>query len=122
MSKKILKKRLLAKRRQIRTRAKILGTAERPRLAVFRSLKHISAQIIDDQTGKTLVSFSDQKLSDTDRKGKKPLEIATVVGKKMAEMAQEAGIKKIVFDRRSYKYHGRVKALAEAVREVGIEF
>ncbi|MBU0569789.1 MAG: 50S ribosomal protein L18 [Candidatus Uhrbacteria bacterium] len=122
MSKKILKKRSLAKRRQIRTRAKISGTAERPRLAVFRSLHHISAQIIDDQIGKTLASFSDQKLTDTDRKGKKPLEIAAVVGQKLAQTAQEAGIKKIVFDRRSYKYHGRVKALAEAVREVGIEF
>lgn len=122
MSKKILKKRALAKRRQIRTRAKISGTAERPRLAVFRSLRHISAQLIDDQSGKTLISFSDQNLSDADRKGKKPIEIATAVGKKLAQAAEKAGVAKIVFDRRSNKYHGRVKALAEAVREVGIEF
>jgi len=122
MSKKILKKRALAKRRQIRTRAKISGTAERPRLAVFRSLRHISAQLIDDQSGKTLISFSDQKLSDTDRKGKKPIEIAAAVGQKLAQVAEKAGVAKIVFDRRGYKYHGRVKALAEAVREVGIEF
>ena len=122
MSKKILKKRSLAKRRQVRTRAKISGTAERPRLAVYRTLRHISVQVIDDLLGKTLVSVSDRDLSEAERKGKKPVEVAAAVGKMLGQKATEAGVSQVVFDRRSNKYHGRVKALAEAVRETGLEF
>lgn len=112
-------KRLNLLRRAHRTRAKVRGTSERPRLSVYRSLRHISAQVIDDSTGKTLVSANDVKM---DRSGKKPVEIAAAVGAEIAKSAKAAGITAIVFDRGGYKYHGRVKALADAAREGGLEF
>lgn len=120
MSKAILKKRTTAKRRQIRSRAKIMGTAKRPRLAVERTLRHVRAQVIDDVKGVTLVAASDEELKDA--KGKPGVEVATQVGKLVAEKAVKAGIKTVVFDRRSNKYHGRIRALAEAAREGGLEF
>ncbi len=115
----IKKKRKIAFLRARRVRSKIRGTAECPRLSVFRSLKSISAQIIDDQTGKTLVSSSDKKL---DTKGKSGVEKASLVGEDISKKAIKAGIKKVVFDRGSSAYKGRVKALAEASRNGGLEF
>lgn len=121
MNKKIENKRKLAERRRVRTRAKLHGTAKRPRLSVFRSLKHLSVQAIDDDARKTLFAVSDKHLPETERKGKKPIQIAEALGKLTAEKAKEAGIKEVVFDRGSFKYHGRVKALAEAAREAGLK-
>lgn len=103
----------------MRTRSKVSGTPERPRLSVFRSLKHISAQVIDDTKGKTLVSSSDMK---KESKGKKPAEIAALIGAEIAAKAKEAGITKVAFDKGPYLYHGRIKALAEAAREGGLDF
>ncbi len=111
------------KRRHRRIRAKISGTAVRPRLNVFRSSEHIYAQVIDDEAGRTLVSAStvDAGLrSDLDGKTKK--EQATAVGKAVAERAKAAGIETIVFDRGGYLYHGRIKALADGAREGGLKF
>ncbi|MBU0732387.1 50S ribosomal protein L18 [Patescibacteria group bacterium] len=116
MSNKEIEKKLKKQRRAKRTRAKIHGTEKLPRLAVSRSIKHISCQLIDDDTGKTIVSVSDKGL-----KGNKT-EVAKQVGTKMAELAVKNKIGSIVFDRRDKKYHGRVKALAEAVREGGVKF
>jgi ribosomal protein L18, bacterial type len=104
-------------RRHARTRARMSGTAERPRLIVFRSNMNIYAQMIDDSTGKTLVSFNDLKI----KKGTKT-ERASEVGKAVAESAKKAKIETCVFRRNGYKYHGRVKALAEAAREAGLKF
>ncbi len=115
--KEILAKRARAVRRARRVRATIRGTAERPRLSIFRSQKHISAQVIDDVAGKTLVSANDKGMDN-----KKPLEIAALVGTAVAEAAKKAGVATVLFDRGSYLYHGRVKALAEAAREAGLEF
>lgn len=110
-------KRERAARRAARVRAVIRGTAERPRLSVFRSQKHISAQIIDDVAGKTLASAQDGKLSKLS-----PLERAQEVGKNAAEAAKKAGVTTVIFDRGSYLFHGRVKALAEAARAAGLQF
>jgi len=93
----------------------------RPRLVVFRSLKHISAQIIDDTEGKVLVSATSLKLKSLKKKNTK-IENAAEIGKMIAKRAQEKNIKKIVFDRSGYKYHGRIKALAEAARKEGLIF
>ena len=118
MTKKEIKaKRARAQRRAARVRSQIRGTAERPRLTVFRSQKHISAQMIDDVSGRTLVSAQDVKLEKLS-----PLERAQHVGKEIAERAKQAGITEIVFDRGAYLFHGRVKALAEAAREAGLQF
>ena len=104
-----------------RIRQRIAGTAERPRLAVFRSVKHIYAQVIDDRAGHTLVSASsNEKKSVTSSGGN--VAGAKEIGKLVAERAKEKGIKKVVFDRGGYLYHGRVKALADAAREAGLEF
>lgn len=115
--KEILAKRARAVRRAKRVRSTIQGTAERPRLSVFRSLRHISAQLIDDVQGRTLASASDMKMADG-----KPLERAQKVGTELAASAKKAGVTTVVFDRGSYLYHGRVKALAEAAREAGLVF
>lgn len=105
----------------VRIRRKVRGTPERPRLAVFRSLKHIYAQVIDDAAGKTLVAASsDEKNSPVAGGGN--LEGARQVGQMVAARAKENGIVKVVFDRGGYLYHGRVKALAEAARKAGLEF
>ena len=106
----------LRKRRHTRVRAKVAGTAERPRLVVFRSLKHVSAQLVDDVQQKTLMTVTDSGLT-----GKKT-EKSVGVGKRVAEQAKAAGITKVVFDRGGYQYHGRVKAVAEGAREGGLEF
>lgn len=108
-------------RKHARVRAKISGTASRPRLAVFRSLSHIYAQVIDDESGKTLVSASSlEKALELSNGGN--IDAAKVVGKAIAERAQKAGIDTVVFDRGGYVYHGRVAALAEAAREAGLQF
>ena len=104
-----------------RIRQRVSGSPERPRLAVFRSLKHISAQVIDDQSGHTVVSASSvEKKAGIGSGGN--VAGAKQVGKLLAQRAQEKGIKKVVFDRGGYLYHGRVKALADAAREAGLEF
>jgi len=104
-------------------RVTVNGTPERPRLSVFRSLRHITAQVIDDTAGKTLVSAStlDAEL-EAQVKGLKKTDQAKLVGKTLAERAKKAGVKAVVFDRGGYKYHGRIKALAEASREGGLDF
>jgi|ERR1700746_2443734 large subunit ribosomal protein L18 len=103
-----------------RIRSRVAGTQERPRLAVFRSLNHIYAQVIDDQQGHTLVAAAS---TEKDLKGKGGnVEGAKAIGKAVAERAKEKGIKRVVFDRGGYLYHGRVKALADAAREAGLEF
>jgi large subunit ribosomal protein L18 len=103
-----------------RIRRKLRGTGERPRLAVFRSLAHIYAQIIDDAQGKTLVSASSADKAHRTNGGN--LAAAKAIGKAVAERAKEQGISKVVFDRGGYQYHGRVKALADAARAAGLEF
>jgi large subunit ribosomal protein L18 len=111
------------KKRHLRVRKNVVGTAERPRLNVFRSLQHIYAQVINDTTGTTLASAStmDKEISATVKFGGN-IEAASVVGKAVAKRALEQGIKKVVFDRGGYIYHGRVAALAAAAREAGLEF
>ncbi|MGI6036809.1 MAG: 50S ribosomal protein L18 [Limnochordia bacterium] len=110
-------------RRHIRVRQKISGTPEKPRLAVFRSLKHIYAQVIDDLNGQTLVSASTLEPQLRGEVAELPgKEAAKVVGKAIAERALEKGIKTVVFDRGGYIYHGRVAALADGAREGGLEF
>jgi large subunit ribosomal protein L18 len=131
-------------RRHERVRERVVGTPQRPRLCVFRSLKHIYAQIIDDQAGRTLVAASDLETDlrlPTDGKkparskksvtrsesapgaqGKAKKDVAGLVGGLLARRALERGIKMVVFDRGGYRFHGRVKALAEAARETGLEF
>ncbi len=112
--------RLLRRRRSIRH--KIMGTAERPRLTVFPSGKHIYAQVIDDMTGQTLASSS--TLGKTGVAGDKTANIdaAKAVGKSVAEKAKAAGVTKVAFDRNGRMYHGRIKALADAARESGLDF
>ena len=112
------------KRRHWRVRSRLTGTTERPRLTVFRSNKYIYAQVIDDTTGRTLVSAnSQQKDLQGTLDGKFcTVDAAKLVGKTLAEKAKGNGISKVSFDRGPYKYHGRVKALADAAREAGLEF
>src|SRR6202790_961051 len=106
-----------------RVRTKVSGTTERPRLCVYRSLGHIYAQVIDDRTGKTLVSASSvDGETKKNLKGGGNVAAAKVIGKAVAERAKAAGVQKVVFDRGGYKYHGRVKALADAAREGGLQF
>jgi len=102
-----------------RIRRKLAGTGERPRLNVYRSLNHIYAQVIDDQKGETLVSASTLK---SKAKTGGNIAAAREIGKAVAELAVKQGIKKVVFDRGGYLYHGRIKALADAAREAGLEF
>lgn len=109
--------------RHLRVRNKISGSSTRPRLAVFRSLKHVYAQIIDDTHGMTLASTStlDQNIK-AEKEGKSKTDISELVGTNMAKQAKKKGIKQVVFDRGGYKYHGRVKVLAEAARKGGLIF
>jgi large subunit ribosomal protein L18 len=104
-------------RRHLRVRKKVTGTAERPRLVVFRSLKHISAQLVDDVARRTIAT-----VTSTDLLSGKKTDKSTEVGKRIAAKAKSAGITKVVFDRGGYKYHGRVKAVADGAREAGLEF
>lgn len=110
-------------RRQLRVRSRIAGNAERPRLAVFRSLKHIYAQIVDDSSGRTLVAAStvEPDVRSQVKSGGNKL-AAEVVGKALGEKATAKGITKVAFDRRHYKYHGRIQALADAARKAGLSF
>ncbi|NJN15977.1 MAG: 50S ribosomal protein L18 [Oscillochloris sp.] len=110
-------------RRHRRLRKRVNGTTERPRLNVFRSNQHIYAQVIDDVVGNTIVaaSTSEKAWAEGDN-GKTKSEQAAIVGRLVAERALKAGVTKVVFDRGGYKYHGRVKALAEAAREAGLSF
>lgn len=110
-------------RRHKRIRKKVFGLSERPRLSVYRSLNHIYAQIIDDYKGNTLVSASSLDRDLTSHKGHRGnVAMAKKVGELVAKRAADKGIKKVVFDRSGYLYHGRIKALAEAAREAGLEF
>jgi large subunit ribosomal protein L18 len=107
----------------LRVRTRVTGTPERPRLCVYRSLQHIYAQVIDDRTSRTLVAASSlDKAMRQQMKGGGNIAAAKVVGKALAERARAAGIELVVFDRGGYKYHGRVKALADAAREAGLKF
>jgi large subunit ribosomal protein L18 len=105
------------RRRHRRVRKKIIGAPERPRLAVYRSNRHIYAQVIDDVAGRTLVSAS----SLADASDGNPREVARAVGRAVAERARGAGIERVVFDRGGFRFHGRVEALAEGAREGGLE-
>lgn len=110
-------------RRHNRVRRKVSGSPERPRLNVYRSLEHITAQVIDDTVGNTIVSASSLEAALHEQvEGKNKVEQAKVIGKVLAERAKEKGIEKVVFDRGGYRYHGRIKALADASREGGLEF
>ncbi len=115
------KKDMRRSRRRVGIRKRVIGTGERPRLAVFRSLNHIYAQVIDDLTGRTLASASTaDKGAGEGATGNSPA--AAAVGKRLAERAKAAGISQVVFDRGGFRYHGRVKALADAAREGGLQF
>ena len=123
---KLRKSRFLQrKRRHQRVRNKVVGTAERPRLVVFRSLKHIEGQLVDDDTGRTLTGLSttgaDLRSIEVEGSNRR-VEHARAAGKLLAERAKANGIGSVVFDRGGYKYHGRVKAFAEGAREGGLEF
>lgn len=110
-------------RRHVRVRKRVRGMPERPRLTVFRSLRNIYAQIVDDSEGKTMCSASSLSKEVGSQGGRGPkVGLSREVGKAIAEKALKKGIKKVVFDKGGYRYHGRVKALAEAAREAGLEF
>jgi large subunit ribosomal protein L18 len=110
-------------RRHARVRKRVSGTGAKPRLAVFRSLSHIYAQVIDDVERRTLASASDIEASLRDQAtGKRKADVAELVGSLVAQRAREKGITAVVFDRGGYPFHGRVKALAEAAREAGLQF
>jgi large subunit ribosomal protein L18 len=108
--------------RHRRLRKKLVGTTERPRLAVHFSGRHIQAQVIDDATGKTLASAHTTEADLRTKEAKANVSTATKVGKLVAERSTKAHVRKVVFDRGGYKYHGKVKALADAAREGGLEF
>ena len=114
---------LLRKIRHVRLRKNVSGTPDRPRLAVFRSLRHIYAQVIDDTTGRTLASASsNEAIKEAGVPITPKMNLSTAVGKMLAERALAEGITQVVFDRGGCKFHGRVKALAEATREAGLSF
>jgi len=115
----MLKKEEKRNRRHIRIRAKVKGTKKCPRLSVFRSNNHIYAQLIDDEKGKTILSASDIKI---DKNKLNKVQLAKEIGSLLAKKAIENKIEKIVFDRGGYKYHGRIKAIAEGAREAGLKF
>ena len=117
-----LSKNATRRRVHARIRKKVLGTAERPRLNVYRSLNHIYVQLIDDHQGSTLVSANSAEGKKGERRTGGNLAAAKAVGKAIAERAKAKGIDKAVFDRGGYIYHGRVKALADAAREAGLQF
>ena len=109
--------------RHVRVRRKISGTTERPRLSVYRSLNHVYVQVIDDTQGNTLASASSlENAVKTQQNGKSKVDVAELVGALISERAKDKGISHVVFDRGGYKYHGRVKALADAAREGGLVF
>jgi large subunit ribosomal protein L18 len=105
-------------RRHRRVRKKVVGTPDRPRLAVYRSNRHIYAQVIDDVAGRTLAAASSRQ----DGKGEDPKAVAKAVGEALASRAKDAGVNAVAFDRGGFQFHGRVRALAEGAREGGLEF
>ncbi|NTW90167.1 MAG: 50S ribosomal protein L18 [Candidatus Moranbacteria bacterium] len=107
------------RRRARRVRAKVSGTAERPRLSVFRSLRNLTVQVIDDISGKTVLAVS---IRDLGKDAKNTVESAVLLGKKVGEKCLAAGIQTVVFDRSGYRYHGKVKAVADGAREAGLRF
>jgi len=110
-------------RRHLRVRKSVHGTPERPRLAVYRSLSHIYAQLIDDEAGRTLAAASDVEAEAKGQaNGKKKADVAKLIGQLVGQRALERGISQVVFDRGGYRYHGRVKALADGAREAGLKF
>lgn len=109
-------------RRHSRLRKRVAGSSERPRLNIFRSNQHIYAQVIDDVAGNTLVAASTNEKGWAEADGKTKTEQAKIVGRLVAERALSAGVSKVVFDRGGFKYHGRIKALADAAREAGLNF
>jgi large subunit ribosomal protein L18 len=124
IGKRVRRKRYRRQRAHLRVRARVAGTAERPRLAVFKSLKHIYAQVIDDQAGRTLAQASTLD-GDVKAQIEKPgsnVDAAKAVGAAVADRAKAQGIEAVVFDRGGYIYHGKVKALADAAREKGLRF
>jgi large subunit ribosomal protein L18 len=111
------------RRIHVRTRKRLIGTSDRPRLCVHRTSKHIRVQVVDDQKNVTIVSASSLDAAvKKDIKGGGNIAAAKVVGKVIAHLAKEKGVEKVVYDRGGYQYHGRVKALAEAAREAGLKF
>ena len=122
MSTSTRNKQIARTRRHYRVRKKVAGTADRPRLAVFRSNKHITAQVIDDRSGRTVAAAStvEKELRGSGGTGNKAA--ATTVGRVVAERAKAAGVTSVVFDRGGFLYHGRVAAVADAAREAGLEF
>jgi len=116
-------RRMMSVLRHKRLRKAISGTAARPRLAIFRSNQNIYAQIIDDERGHTLAAASTvEKDVKGQKDGKTPVDVAKLIGQLIGERAKSAGIEQVVFDRGGFKYHGRVKALADAAREAGLQF
>jgi len=113
-------KKINKNKRHRRIRAKIFGTAKRPRVSVFKSNRHVFIQVIDDETGKTIVSSNINPKEKSVFKGKKT-EVASVIGGKIAEKMNDLGIKEAVFDRGGFKYHGRIKAVAEGLKNGGIK-
>jgi large subunit ribosomal protein L18 len=110
-------------KRKKRIRKKMVGTSSRPRLCVFRSARHIYAQVIDDTSGRTIAAASSmEKAVRENSEAKKKLHAAATVGKMVGQRAMESGIKKVVFDRNGFLYHGRVKAVSEGAREAGLKF
>lgn len=109
-------------RRKTRIRSKVVGTTLRPRLSVFKSNKYISAQIINDETGKTIVSMNEKALGKLGELGKNGVGKAKELGKMLADIAKKAKVKAVVFDKGGYAYHGKVKAVAEGAREGGLDF
>ncbi len=124
MASKQLEKTFKQERRQRRVRKKVTGTGERPRLCVYRSLRHVYAQLIDDVQGRTLLSCSsvDKAMADSVKQAKHKSDLSFIVGENLGKMAVEKGISEVVFDRNRYQYQGRVKALAEGARKAGIRF
>lgn len=106
-------------KKKLRVRSKISGTAERPRLCIYKSLKYITAQVVDDNSAKTLFSLSSKTLS---VKSKSNVEAAKALGKEFAELAKKNKVEAVVFDRNGFLYHGRIKAFADAAREGGLQF
>lgn len=117
------RRKLKVKKRELRhhrVRAKVIGTKKRPRVSVFRSNRHVFVQIIDDDKAETLLSFGDFQLAKDKIKGKTKTEISILVGKEIGEQAKKAGIKNMVFDRGGFTYHGRIKSIADGLRDVGL--
>ena len=117
---KILNK--IVERRKNRTRSQIRGTASKPRLSIFRSNKESYVQLIDDEAMKTMIGASTKEIRKSAKEKETKLNLAAGLGELVAKKAKEAGIQKVIFDRGSYKYHGRVKAVAEGARKGGLEF